>query len=261
MKELLQRIERGERVFLFLDYDGTLVPIQETPERALFPPAKRTILSRFSRSAFVGIVSGRSLCDIQRLIDITDIAYIGNHGLETSYGGNCWVHPEAERKRPILKDVLRNIHLSTKDIPGVLVEDKGVTGAVHYRLADPAFGELLNEIIKKEVERTGLTLKMTEGKKVFEIRPNVPWDKGKGLLKLMEWLDPEGRSRLIYIGDDRTDEDAFRAVNRFDRRGITVHVGRATRSQARYQLGNVSEVWIFLRTLLRVLTEFSGGKT
>jgi trehalose-phosphatase len=260
MKEILSRIEPGRGIFIFLDYDGTLVPIQKTPERACFPPAKRDFLSRLGKTAAVGIVSGRPLSEIQGLIAIKDIAYVGNHGLEISYRENMWVHPEAQKTEPILREALRNIRILTKDIPGIFVEDKGVTGAVHYRLADPALGKKLNKIVREEVDRFGRILRITEGKKVFEIKPNIPWDKGQGVLELMRWLEAKGRSRLIYIGDDQTDEHAFGAVNRLGQRGITVHVGPAKNSKARYRLGSVNEVWRFLRALLPLITEFSGGE-
>jgi alpha,alpha-trehalase len=260
MKEILQGTERGRRVFLFLDYDGTLVPIRNTPEQALFPTPKRSFLKLLAKKAFVGIVSGRSLSEIQPLVAIKDIAYIGNHGLEISYGQRCWIHPDAKKTQPILREALRNIHLSTKDIPGILVENKGLTGAVHYRLADPAFGKTLNDIVKEEVEQIGRILKITEGKKVFEIKPDILWDKGKGVLELMGWLNPRERSRLIYIGDDQTDEDAFREINRSDRSSLTIHVGRAKKSKARYRLANIKEVWMFLRALLPLITECSGGE-
>jgi trehalose 6-phosphate phosphatase len=261
MKGIHKRIERAKRIFLFLDYDGTLVPIRKTPDRALFPPSKRDFLRCLGQRAFVGIVSGRSLSEIQALISIKDIAYIGNHGLEIFYGQRCWVHPKAKRTEPILKDVLEKIRRKTKDFPGILVENKRMTAAVHYRLADPVLCKPLKEIITKKIEQNGRGLKMTEGKKVFEIKPNVPWDKGKGVLKLMDWVNPKGRSRLIYIGDDQTDEDAFRAINHSDRSAMTIHVGQMKNTQARYRLATVNQVWMFLKDLLSLITEFSGGVT
>jgi trehalose 6-phosphate phosphatase len=261
MKKMLQRIEHGEHVFLFLDYDGTLVPIQKTPEQASFPPSKRDFLRRLGKRAFVGIVSGRSLSEIQGLIAIKNIAYIGNHGLELSYGQRCWVHPKAKRTEPILKDVLERICHKTEDFPGILVENKRVTGAVHYRLADPHFWTPLKEVVRKEIEQNGRGLKMTEGKRVFEIKPNIPWDKGKGVLKLVDWINPKERPHLIYIGDDQTDEDAFGAVNHSDRNAITIHVGQMNNTQARYRLTSVSQVWLFLKDVLSLITESSGGGT
>jgi trehalose-phosphatase len=249
MKEILRGIERGERILLFLDYDGTLVPIRKTPARAVFPSSKRDVLEGLSRRACVGIVSGRSLSEIQRLVAVKDIGYIGNHGLEISCGRRCWVHPRAKRTEPLLREALKKIRRAAGQFPGVFVEDKGVTGAVHYRLAARAVWAPLQEIVGREVERAGRTLTMSKGKRVFEIKPNVPWDKGQGVLKLLDWLHPEGKFRVVYIGDDRTDEDAFKAVNLSGRGAVTIHVGRTEKTRARYRLGTVGEVWTLLRAL------------
>jgi trehalose-phosphatase len=255
MKEILQRIERGRRVLIFLDYDGTLIPIKKTPELALLHPAKKGFLRRLGKRAFLGVVSGRALSEIQRLVTIEDIAYIGNHGLEISYRQRCWVHPQAENIGPILMDVLKKIHHSTKNFPGILVEDKGTTVTIHYRLVDPPLWGPLKEIVRKQVGWKRRALRMTEGKRAFEIKPNLPWDKGKGIQELMGWLDLKERPLLIYIGDDQTDEDAFRTINNSDRSALTIHVGRAKDTHARYRLASVNEVWMFLRALFSLITE------
>ncbi len=253
MKEMLQRIERARPVFLFLDCDGTLIPIMKTPALTLLPPAKRDLLRRLSGRVFLGIVSGRSLTEIQRLVAIEDIAYIGNHGLEISYGRRCWIHPQAENTRPILTDVLRRIRHSTMNFPGILVEEKGATGTVHYRLVDHPLWGPLEEIVKKQIGREPRALQMTEGKRVFEIKPNLPWDKGKGIQELMSWFVFRERPLLIYIGDDQTDEDAFRVINGSDPSAVTIHVGRLTDTCARYRLANVSDVWAFLKALFLLI--------
>ena len=89
-------------------------------------------------------------------------------------------------------------------------------------------------------------LKLTEGKKVFEIRPAVAWDKGKAVLCLMDRLDPQGRATPVYLGDDRTDEDAFRALAG---RGLTVCIGGRRPTAAQYRLPDVAAVWRFLQAL------------
>lgn len=254
MNEILRKI-RGERVFLFLDYDGTLISIRKTPARALFPPSKKDFLERLGQRAFVGLVSGRSLSEIQTLVALKDVGYIGNHGLEIAYGRRCWVHPQAKGTEPLLREAMRRIQRATRSFPGIVVEDKGVTGAVHYRLAARAVWAQLKEIVSREVEQNDGALKMSEGKRVFEIKPNVPWDKGQGVLKLMGWLNPKGRFRLVYIGDDRTDEDAFRAVNLSGQRAVTIHVGRTEKTRARDRLATVGEVWMFLKALLPLIAE------
>jgi trehalose-phosphatase len=249
MKDILARIDGARRVFLFLDYDGTLVLIKRTPGLALLRRGERDFLRRLSERAFLCIVSGRSLDELQRLVAIESIAYIGNHGLEILCGQRHWVHPQAKRIEPVLKAAVGKIHHWATDVPGILVEDKGATASIHYRLADPALWSPLKAVVGKEVGLKPRALKMTEGKRVYEIKPNLPWNKGKGIRKLMGWLDLRERPLLIYIGDDQTDEDAFRVVNRMDQSAVTIHVGRMRDTQARFRLVGVNEVWMFLEAL------------
>jgi trehalose-phosphatase len=247
MKDILQDSTRGGQIFLLLDYDGTLVPIRKAPDLAVLWPSRRRLLEQLSQNAFVCIVSGRSLVDIQKLASIKNIAYIGNHGLEISYRGRRWIHPEAKRIKPILKDILERIRQEAGDWPGVLIEDKGLTGSIHYRRLAAPLPKKLRDIIEHEVQLKNRELKSTEGKKVLEIRPNIKWDKGRGVRELMRWLDVNEPALRIYIGDDQTDEDAFRALRRSD---ITILVGKRRDSHARSRLPNVQAVWKFLGALL-----------
>ncbi len=254
MKEIIRRIKPGRPVLLFLDYDGTLVSIQKLPGLALLPASRRRVLKRLSKSYFVGIVSGRPLAEIKKLVALREIAYIGNHGLEISYKQRRWVHPGAREIRPALRDALIRIKRRAKGISGVLVEDKGLTGSIHYRLVDPASWDQLKKIVKLEVGSGNRGLKMAEGKRVMEIKPNVEWDKGKGVQELCGWLNDKGNHLKIYIGDDKTDEDAFGTLNKSKGNGLTIFVGRREKTQARYRLANVNQVWTFLRALLPLTT-------
>jgi len=250
MKDIVQRIKPGERILLFLDYDGTLIPVKKTPELAVLHPLRRRFLKRLSEKVFICIVSGRSLAEIQRLVAIEDIAYIGNHGLEISYGQKSWAHPEARKIRPTLRNALKRTQDRTQDLPGVLIEDKGLTGSIHYRQLPGAFWKPLKEIILDEIGSRQRELKITEGKRVFELRPNIKWDKGRGVRELIGWLDSIEHTLRIYIGDDQTDEDAFKT---FNKRALTILVGAREDTNARYHLADVEGVWKFLRVLfLRV---------
>jgi trehalose 6-phosphate phosphatase len=256
MKEIVQRIKPGSRILLFLDYDGTLVPIKKAPKLAVLHPWRRQFLKRLAEQVFICIVSGRSLAELQELVAIKGIAYIGNHGLEISCGQKVWVHPEARKIKPILRNSLKRIQVTTQDLPGVLVEDKGLTGSIHYRQLPPAFWTPLKEIILAEVGSKGRALKITEGKRVFEIRPNIQWDKGRGIRELIGWLRPTETALRIYIGDDQTDEDAFKT---FNRDALTILVGRRQDTSAQYHLAEVDGVWDFLRALFS-LASLPGNK-
>jgi len=247
MTSIQRQITGRKRIFLFLDYDGTLVPIKRAPELAVLRASRRHLLERLSRTLFIGIVSGRSLADIQKTVSIKDIAYIGNHGLEISCRNRRWIHPGAKRIRPVLKSVLRRIRRKTQDWPGLLVEDKGLTGSIHYRRLTTPLPKELGDLVEREVRLRRGELQLTEGKKVLEIRPHIDWDKGTGVLKLSRWLGIKRPDLRIYIGDDQTDEDAFRAL---DGNAITIRVGTGKDSSARFQLPDVAAVWEFLSAFL-----------
>jgi trehalose 6-phosphate phosphatase len=192
---------------------------------------------------FVCIVSGRSLTDICWRVGINGLAYIGNHGLEMRWGWKTWVHPLAEKRRPALGRLLKRIEAETRRLSGILVEDKGVTGSIHFRRLDPALVELLRRIVTEEVARKDGAFRIAEGKRVLEIFPNIDWNKGEGIRKLRSWLPRETETLPIFIGDDRTDEDAFRSLGGDS---ITIHVGRGRKTQARFRLADVDQVWIFM---------------
>jgi trehalose-phosphatase len=250
MSEILEALRDAKRLLLFLDYDGTLVPIRKTPERAVLGPARRRFLERLAWRTFVCVVSGRSLADVRRLVEAKGVAYIGNHGLEISAGRRLWVHPAAAKLKPVLAAALADVRRATAGIPGVLVENKGLTGSVHYRLMPSRRYPELRQILAREIGKRRRDLKLTEGKKVFEVRPRVLWDKGKGVREVLRRCGFKPEAVRIYIGDDRTDEDAFRALRRRD---VTVFVGRGKSTRARFRLRGVPEVWKFLRSVDRLL--------
>jgi trehalose-phosphatase len=231
-------------VLLFLDYDGTLVGFQDVPRKAVLSPARRRFLRDLSRVHRVVIVSGRSLAEIRRLVGLPGIAYIGNHGLEMELGGRTWVHPLAVRLQPVLQAALERIARASRDIPGPLIEDKGLTASVHFRPLTPATARRVRRIVRREMRPDLRSLRLVAGNKVWEIRPRVRWDKGSAVSEMRRWLGPAGKGVPVYLGDDRTDEDAFREL-RPD--GVTFRVGRSGRTMALGRLPDVPAVWRFLR--------------
>jgi len=248
--------EAGKRLLLFLDYDGTLVPIRKIPHKAVLTPSRKSILARLSEKAFVCIVTGRSAADIRGLVPLDNIGFIGNHGLELVLGRRSWTHPQAKARRDALKALLSRIEKRTVRFPRIQVENKGVTGSIHLRRTDPALYPIVRKIVAESVAKSRRAFLLTEGKKVFEIRPNVDWNKGRGVLKMSRWIS-DGGSRMMFIGDDRTDEDVFRALARD---AVTIHVGRGRDSAARHRLADVDTVWRTLRRLERGLSLEDGGQ-
>ncbi len=249
---------RGARHILFLtDYDGTLTPIVDRPELANLSEDVKRLLRSLARQRrlTLGVISGRALPDLKGKVRISGIIYAGNHGLEIEGPGISFVNPVAEEIKPILRIMHYVLNRALKTIKGVFVEDKGLSLSVHYRLAEERQARDVERIVKQVVggaEATGKA-KMTSGKKVYEVRPAVTWDKGKAIKLLMKKYGKGGRkSGLLpmYLGDDLTDEDGFRVIEGYGA-GLSVFVGEpGQRSTARYFLKSPAEVATFLDILL-----------
>ncbi|HPM43076.1 MAG TPA: trehalose-phosphatase, partial [Candidatus Omnitrophota bacterium] len=236
-------------IFIFLDYDGTLTPITARPDKALLPRKTKDLLADLSRSRFfkVAVISGRSLKDIKRKIGLPGIIYVGNHGLEIAGGG---LHKEYKAPKgylPVLKKLKARLLRRLSGMPGVIIEDKGLTLTVHYRMARRGARGIILKNISDALNFSELdkTLKIALGKKIFEIKPRDGFDKGKvaGWL-LNQRVFPSGKrpARCIYIGDDITDEDAFLYLRG---KALTVSVGKRSGSSAGYYLRDTSEVTMF----------------
>lgn len=251
------KLRRADNTLILLDYDGTLTPIRAKPGLALFPKRTRELLNILSANPRfkLGIVSGRALTDLKRLVKIKGIIYVGNHGLEID---KKFVHPEAVKAKPVIQRICRLLEHRVSRIKGVIIDNKTFTLSVHYRLvASGQVAKLKKEIrdITKPYIREG-SIVVKKGKKVFEINPAIDWDKGKAVLRLIK--KEAGKQTLpIYIGDDRTDEDAFRVLKK---RGLSICVGRKRSSQAKYFLRTVSEVERFLGILAYNFKTYEKGK-
>ena len=245
-EDLLRRAA-GRRLALFLDYDGTLTPIVERPEDAVLNDESRAVLRRLAARHAVAIVSGRDLEDVRARVGLDEIEYAGCHGFEIAGPHGNRVHAAAAAAAPQLGAAADMVAHDTRDIPGVQLERKRYTLAVHYRRAPEARVHDVHEAVLRAQARHP-ALRVTEGKKVYELQPDVDWDKGRAVLWLIETLKLED-ALPVYIGDDVTDEDAFRALAG---RGVGIAVQEAPRpTAAAYSLSGPAEV----RTLLAALAE------
>ncbi len=236
----------GRRLKLFLDYDGTLVPIRRTPQAAAPSGTLLELLRRAAASpcADVSLVTGRGLRDISTMLGLRGITYIANHGFQIAAPGGRWEHPGAVKLLPALRKLRIRLDGALGGWKGIIVEDKRFTLSVHYRLAGGASGPGLNRLISGIVAGHDGGLRITKGKKVLEIRPDLPWDKGRAVIMALGPEKPSDEPLAVYFGDDRTDEDAFNALRG---RGVTVRVGRRGASAARYFVKDTREVHRFLR--------------
>jgi trehalose 6-phosphate phosphatase len=241
---------------VFYDFDGTLSEIVEDPDSARLVDGAAEALTSLSAACPVAILSGRDLADVRERIGLPGLWYAGSHGFElTGPDGTHHQNPEAAASIPVLAGAAADLADQLGHIPGVVVEHKRFGVAVHYRnAARDRVGEVA-AAVRTAGQRT--TLRVTTGREVIELRPNIDWDKGKTLRWVLDYIrDNEGAGPLlpIYLGDDITDEDAFDAV---DDDGIAILVrhsddgDRAT--AARYALDDPSRVREFTERLARRL--------
>ncbi len=251
------QLREARRILLLTDYDGTLTPIVERPELANLPEGTRLILQALAHqyNLIVGVISGRALTDLKDKVGIPGIIYAGNHGLEIEGPGIRFANPVAEELRPILNIMHYLLSRALGTIRGVFVENKGLSLSIHYRLAEEHRAREVERIVTQVVggaEAAGKA-KITSGKKVYEVRPAVTWDKGKAIRLLMKRYGKGGRkSGLLpmYFGDDLTDEDGFRVIENYGN-GISIFVGeQVQQSAAHYFLKSPAEVATFLGMLL-----------
>jgi len=243
LEEVAASLGGDDGVFVALDFDGTLSPIASTPHEPEIADACRDALAALVAhpGVTVGVVSGRALADLKDRVGVQGVAYAGNHGLELEYRGETEVHPTAATHRPHLREVRRELEDRVGDVRGCEVEDKELTLSVHYRRTPPAVVEDVRDGVRDVVPEDDRDLRVGEGKAVLEVRPAIEWDKGSAVLYLLEHL--EDVRRVVYVGDDVTDEDAFEVLDEAD---VGVHVGPGHGSAADYRLESQADVAAFL---------------
>ncbi|MDP8235734.1 MAG: trehalose-phosphatase [Candidatus Erginobacter occultus] len=251
------RLAGAGQVLLCLDYDGTLSPIVRRPAAARLAGSTREILRRLAGSERVtlAVISGRGLEDVRNRVGLKGVIYAGNHGLEIRGPDLEYLNPSARRARPALRAAAKKLVRQLVAIEGAEVEDKGLTLSVHYRRVRPPDRDLVRDTVFQVIApaRSRRAVRVGEGKMVIEIRPPTPWNKGNAvnLLRREAGKSGEGKPLPVYVGDDRTDEDAFKVLKG---KGITIKVGPpGVETLARYRLAGVGEVKEFLRRLDRVL--------
>jgi len=262
MKSLFENIQavnellnEREKTILLTDFDGTLTPIQKHPDLAALSEEIRQILIKFShnKEIFLGIITGRSLKQIKKLVHIRDVLYVANHGIELEGPGIRSTCPEAKKARSTLWHIYMRLFKSLKNIEGVHIEDKGLSISLHYRTVKKK-GDVeyiistLHDITKPFLDRKMLSL--STGKMVYEIRPPVKWNKASTIQWLLTHYFPVEFSEdalLIYLGDDKADIEVFDSLMG---KGLTIFVGNPSdMSTADYYVNSPEEVKVFLEHL------------
>jgi len=244
-----EAILNGKKLMLFFDYDGTLTPIVDRPEEAVLSPEMKGLIEKLAKEYTTAIVSGRMRGDVEKLVGIKDICYAGSHGFDISGPKISVIHPRAEEIAPVISRITIELKGKLGNIKGILIEEKKFSTAVHYRLVEekllPQIEKTVNDIIKKYNN-----VRLMSGKKVFEIMPDIDWNKGKAIKWIMETLNMEWtQTSVVYIGDDVTDENAFRAVRT---RGTAILVAsQPLDSAADFRLQAVAEVKDLLDKIIK----------
>ncbi|MCV7166661.1 trehalose-phosphatase [Mycobacterium stomatepiae] len=257
----LKELVVARRPVVFLDFDGTLSDIVDDPEAAVLVRGAAEALRVLAALCPVALISGRDLKDVLGRVNIDGLWYAGSQGFELlAPDGSHLENSAAVAAIDILSDAATELTGALRDLPGIVVEHKRFAVTVHYRMADPA---LVDQVLTT-VSRLGRSrrLRVTQGRKVVELGPNVAWDRSDTPDWLLEKILADDRTvespaaLPIYIGDDLTDEDAFDAVH-FDGVGIVVRHDEAgdRPSAARFSLENPSAVCEFIRQLARDLRD------
>jgi len=234
----------GRRLAVFLDYDGTLTPIVERPEDAVLDAATREAVRRLAAHHTVAVVSGRDLADVRARVGIEGIHYAGSHGFDIAGPRGSHVHEAARASAPLLAAAADELKRDCAQLAGVQIERKRFALAVHFRRA-PQHRDAVERAVDGALARHP-GLRKTGGKMIFELRPDVDWDKGRAVQWLIAELGLEA-ALPVYVGDDLTDEDAFRALAG---RGIGVAVQETPQpTAATYTLRGPQEVRALLAGL------------
>lgn len=250
----------GSPCAILLDIDGTLAPIAPRPVDARIPDATQAVLRRLVQlpETVVALVTGRSAVDAARMA-VDGVWIIGNHGLETrSPKGAITPDPAAARYEVRVATAARMLAPLEHELPGVIIENKHLGLAVHYRLASAAVLPQLRARIDRVAEAS--ELRVTEGKKILELRPPGLADKGTATLAFVQRVGAfDAGASIMFAGDDRTDEDAFRALRAREPTTVTARVlaeaDGAEPTDAELVLSSPDEV----RELLEWLAERRSG--
>ncbi|KAJ6386592.1 hypothetical protein OIU78_016503 [Salix suchowensis] len=267
--EQIASFAKGKKIALFLDYDGTLSPIVENPENAVMSEDMRSAVKEVAKYFPTAIISGRSRDKVHEFVGLTELYYAGSHGMDImgpvrqsvpdrnciqstdKQGNEVNLFQPAREFLPMIDEVFSSLVRITKDIKGATVENNKFCVSVHYRNVDQdnwkSVWECVQDVIKKYPR-----LRLTHGRKVLEIRPTIDWDKGKALEFLLESLGLSNCDDVlpIYVGDDRTDEDAFKVL-RERNCGYGIFVSKSPKeSNAYFSLRDPAEVMEFLKSLV-----------
>lgn len=210
-KELAQQPGFG----LVTDVDGTISPIVDEPDQAAILPGVRPLLEQLrDHLLVVGVISGRGAEDVRQRVGVPGLVYYGNHGFEKLYRGKVIIPEAVMPYQSALAQAAAEVQQEL--LPGMMLEDKGVTLTIHYRqlaVSEEALSGF-DKLITSLAARLGLTL--SQGRKVYELRPPLKVDKGSAFASLVKDFNVQA---AVYLGDDTTDAAVFEKAKRLRQAG------------------------------------------
>ena len=253
-----EKFKKDEKTAIITDIDGTISKIVLNPDEAIISQIMENTLRKLANKfQLVGVVTGRSVKNAKEMLNVEGLLYIGSHGLEYLKDDQSYIEPELEKYLPIIKKIAQNVQNSEScDIKGILFEEKGTCFTIHYRKCKDQEGtrrkilEAINGLGELE------NLKITEGRKIVEIRPKIGHNKGTILEKL---VFENALEKIIYLGDDVTDVDAFNKLKELKKDGkvnglgivvVSEEVPEYVKENASFYVNGVDEVQKFFNWLL-----------
>ncbi len=226
----------------FLDIDGTLLDIAPSPLAVTVPDDLIVSLNRLAESPRhrIALISGRSLADIDQFFPNPLFSKSGNHGAEYYCNNKTWLHYSSRRFLAVRPRVLDTLASLPEQFPGLFIEDKQYSLSVHYRHVNSSQHALLSTILRTRLSSVE-SITIHPAKLCWEIRPDPGPTKADAVQRLYNQISPQlpKPTLPVIMGDDRTDEDAFGAVNP----AVTIHVGNHNRpTQALYRINSPQQV-------------------
>lgn len=238
-QQIVPRFRQAEAIALFLDFDGTLVPLRAKPEEVWLSAATRRAMLRLthSKKVRVWVISGRRLADVRERIGVAGVRYLGLHGWEGN--GAAKLSPAAQS---YLRQAMWLVARHVNGARGLRLEDKSAAFALHFRGAPGDSVAEARAAMRCVLDTFTGCFRVIEGDAVLEVLPREL--AGKGLYARREWLTLHG-AVPVYLGNDESDESAFVALSS----GVTVRVGRRGSSRAGFHLKSPAAVRLFLEKL------------
>jgi trehalose 6-phosphate phosphatase len=251
LDEVVLRVRAAPHLLLGCDFDGALAPVFDNPATATLSAEVRGPLTDLSASGRVTVlvVSGRSAVDLRARTDMPELIVAGNHGLDLAGPGWEYVDPAVAESIPTIDQLAGTVAKAVESIAGVLVEEKGLSVAVHYRHAAPEQHEAVRAAVHGVLSNASHPFVLTSGRMCFDIRPRVYWHKGEAVKWLLARIG-QPDALVIFVGGDPTDEDAFAALPE----GVTVRVGCGPETAAKFHVDGPDGVRKFLEWLRDQLT-------